>query len=85
MTMQYSKDNQQPIFDKKIVSLLCFLPILAVLMSRFGPPEKLDGKLYYTGEQAMQLFGRFSHLQMHAYFIVELFNPIDDIFWINKI
>jgi len=43
-------------------------------MTLLGPPETLDMKLYYSGDQARALLQSFSPTQLHAYFINELFD-----------
>lgn len=56
---------------KKPVLFIILLLVLYALMVLFGPPDSLDRKLYYSGEEARALLESFSAADLKAYFINE--------------
>ena len=64
--------SQQKFFDKKVALILLFIVVLGFVMRMIGPPDCLDAKLFYSGEQARALINSFSESDLRAYFLQEI-------------
>lgn len=65
---------QQKFFDKTMMSLLGSMVLLGILMLVFGPPDSLDTRFYYSGEEARAVLRNFSDADLNSYFVNELFD-----------
>lgn len=62
------------IIDKNVLVLFVLIIVIIFTMHIIGPPDSLDMKLYYSGEQARVLFKTFSDSDLKAYFMNEIFD-----------
>lgn len=62
----------QKLIDKHLIQVLAAMILVAIPLLYFAPPDGLDSRLYYTGEQAHQIFSNFDKTTIKSYVITAL-------------
>ena len=70
------ESTEHNFFDKKVALLLFLIVVLGLVMRMIGPPDCLDLKLYYSGEQARALINSFSESDLRVYFLQEILDLV---------